>query len=225
MEEKFSPTATVHSPLTVQLVGGDGGGTRLRRSSSSYPNLRQESLWENRDNMFRYFNDYEVKLYRTSAVAEHFQCRAWRNKVERDEPDTPVKVIPMDKYKVSTTSPPSTPAPPPPSPLPPPTTSLKCRRSFNSVPQNKKFEKQRNEDEFNETRSPQLPPLPSPSPIVKSRLREEKREIILGKKSGVTKEITTSIASLYKSQRKRKKKVKTRNIYDRGTENSLPEQS
>ncbi|KAL2553814.1 hydroxyproline-rich glycoprotein family protein [Forsythia ovata] len=69
---------------------GDGGGTRLRRSSSSYPDLRQESLWENRDNRFRYFDDFEVKSYRTSPVAEHFHRRARRNEAERDEPDTPI---------------------------------------------------------------------------------------------------------------------------------------
>ncbi|KAL2503798.1 formin-like protein 20 [Abeliophyllum distichum] len=79
-------------------------------------------------------------------VAEHFIENARRNEAERDEPDTPVKVVPVDKYEVSTAPPPPIPAPPP----PPPTR----RRSFHSVPQKEKFEKHANEDEFNENRSP-----------------------------------------------------------------------
>ncbi|KAL2510681.1 formin-like protein 20 [Abeliophyllum distichum] len=96
---------------------------------------RRSLLWENQDNRFRYFNDFEVKLHRTLPVAKHFHRCARRNEAERDEPDTPVKVILVDKYKVSTTPPPRTPTSPPPPPSPPPAASLKRIRSFHSVPQ------------------------------------------------------------------------------------------
>ncbi|CAA2983549.1 Hypothetical predicted protein [Olea europaea subsp. europaea] len=212
---------------------GDGGGTRLRRSSSSYPDLRQESLRETRDNRFRFSDDFE-----TSPVVENFHRGARWSEVDRNEPDTPVKVIPVDKYEVST--PPQPPIPPKsPAPPPPPqqhAASLKSRRSSRSVPKKEIFEKQRNDDKFNENRSPpppppRPPPPPQPQqPVAKSQFPEVKSEIIHRKKSPTTKEIATAIASLYnKSQRKRKrkKKVKTRNIYDTASasENSSPEQT
>ncbi|KAL2456146.1 ethylene-responsive transcription factor [Abeliophyllum distichum] len=57
-------------------------------------------------------------------MAKHFHRCARRNEAERDEPDTPVKVILVDKYKVSTTPPPRTPASPPPPPSPPPAANI-----------------------------------------------------------------------------------------------------
>ncbi|XP_022889224.1 uncharacterized protein LOC111404683 [Olea europaea var. sylvestris] len=148
------------TPLPV----GDGGGTRLRSSSSSYLDLRQESLRENRDNRFRFSNDFELKSYRTSPVVDRFHHGARWSEVDRDEPDPPVKVIPVDKYE---------------------------------------------------------------QPVAKSQFPEVKSEIIHRKKSLTTKEIATAIASLYNKRRERKKKVKTRNIYDTASasENSSPEQS
>ncbi|KAL2481705.1 Uncharacterized protein Adt_34671 [Abeliophyllum distichum] len=118
--------------------------------------MRQEVSVGNWDNRFRYFYDFKVKFYWTSSVTEHFHRCARRNEAERDKPNMPVKVIPVDKYEISTTPPPLTLAPPPPPPPPQLAASLKRRRSFHSVPQKEKFEKQRNEDELNENRS--LPP-------------------------------------------------------------------
>ncbi|KAM6583530.1 hypothetical protein CsatB_010532 [Cannabis sativa] len=189
---------------------------RLRRSSSSYPDLRQESVWDdNRDDQkfqFRFFDDLEIKKYRQTMSFDHRHRSRQRSKVEEDE----IKEVPVDTFVVRPSTPPKSPAPPP--PPPPPTAQnnhLKSRRTFRSVELREKMEKRdENGDgdtEFTKARSPPPmppppPPRPPPSPA-RIRLDQKKLE---RKKSNVKKEITMAIASLY-NKRKRKKKQRIAN--------------
>ncbi|PPD89017.1 hypothetical protein GOBAR_DD14018 [Gossypium barbadense] len=91
---------------------------RLKRSSSSYPDLRQDSLWENNEDRFRFFDDFEINKYRSSTGygdhQVHVLRRSWRNEFEESE----AKVIPVDTFVLRTPPPPPPPPPRrPPSPL------------------------------------------------------------------------------------------------------------
>ncbi|PIN19844.1 hypothetical protein CDL12_07467 [Handroanthus impetiginosus] len=209
--------------------GGDGGGGRLRRSSSSYPDLRQESLWES-GNRSRFFDDFEVNFHRSPPRGSFERRRRRSYEAEREEVKTVVRDIPVDKFAVSSAPPPPTPpkspAPPPPPPPPPSTVTLKRRRSLHSVPRrDDNVERQRDEAEISENRRPVPPPAPPspPPPAPVFQFPEEKREKLHRKKSG-TKEIATAIAnSLYRGgQKKRKKRVKSRDIYESAAQNSSP---
>lgn len=211
------------------------GNSRLRRSSSSYPDLRQVQGWETGENRYRFFDDFEVNLYR-SAAAEYDRHRQRRSEVEREE--TGIKVIPVDTVEIrSSPLPPASPSPPPPPPPPPPRTRLKRRRSLHSVPRKEKVEKQSNEraEEFVESRAPAPPPTPPapppPPPPPPSTVTmpipirsEENIRKLHRKKSGATKEIATAIASLY-NQTKRKKRTKTKSIYESASDDSPPSSS
>nr|GLL27787.1 hypothetical protein DM860_005488 [Ipomoea trifida] len=65
------------------------GNSRLRRSSSSYPDLRQVQGWETGENRYRFFDDFEVNLYR-SAAAEYDRHRQRRSEAERGETAEPL---------------------------------------------------------------------------------------------------------------------------------------
>ncbi|KAF4363546.1 hypothetical protein F8388_002087 [Cannabis sativa] len=203
---------------------------RLRRSSSSYPDLRQESVWDdNRDDQkfqFRFFDDFDIKKYRQTVSFDHRHRSRQRSKVEEDE----IKEVPVDTFVVRPSTPPKSPAPPPPPPPPAaPKNHLKSRRTYRSVERREKVEKRdENGDadiEFTKTRSPPptpLPPPPRPSPSpARIQLNQKKLE---RKKSNVKREITMAITSLY-NQRKRKKKLRiANNNYDFATQSSPTEQ-
>ncbi|KAK4396879.1 hypothetical protein Sango_1524500 [Sesamum angolense] len=222
-------------------------GGRLRRSSSSYPDLiRQESLWESGGgNRSRFLDDFEVNFYR-SPPPGNLELRPGRShEAERREQETLVREIPVDKFEVSSSAPPpptppKSPAPPPPPP-PPSAATLKRRRSLHSVPRKAEVERHGDEAEIRENRRsvpppappppppppsqpvpPPPPPAPVPAPAPELQFPVDIRETIHRKKSGTTKEIATAIASLYKGQRKRKKRVKSRDIYNSATQNSSP---
>ncbi|KAM3301090.1 hypothetical protein P3S67_015590 [Capsicum chacoense] len=183
------------------------GLNHLRRSSSSYPDLRQVKQWETSENQSRFFDDFGVNLYRSDSH------RQWQSDKQREEPD--VKVIPEDTFENSF-SPPE-----PPSLEKPRITSSKPRQvnfkqrtSFHSVPCKDKAEMQRNDAEV-ELNKTQEPPPPSPPPPPLSLPAElsplvEKPQKLQRRKSG-TKELATAIASLYK-QRKRNRRTKKRDI-------------
>uniref|UniRef100_A0A9I9D9V9 Uncharacterized protein n=1 Tax=Cucumis melo TaxID=3656 RepID=A0A9I9D9V9_CUCME len=143
--------------------------TRLRRNSS-YPDLRQESLWENG-------NDGN----------------------EREESPAEIKVIPVDSFVANSSPAPEkiksqSPNPPPPPPPPLPVTQRKPRRTYQNI--QKKEEIPENKAEFTPPPPPPLPPraVIPPSPV---RVRlEEKFGKSVRKKTNVKKEIAMALASL-----------------------------
>ncbi|XP_062091094.1 formin-like protein 14 [Humulus lupulus] len=200
---------------------------RLRRSSSSYPDLRQESNWnDNRDDQkfqFRFFDDFEIKKYRQTVSFDHRHRSRHRSEAEDGE----IKEVPIDTFVVRPSTPPKSPALPPPPP-PAPKTHSKSRRTYRAVERREKVEN-RDENggdrEFAKARSlpptpPPPPPRPPPSP---ARIRPEPKKLER-RKSNVKREITMAIASLY-NQRKRKKKQRiANNNYDSAAQSSPTEQ-
>ncbi|KAF2302719.1 hypothetical protein GH714_001428 [Hevea brasiliensis] len=94
------------------------GMRRLKRSSSSYPDLRQESFWEYGDDRSRFFDDFEISKYRSSASSEYNNIYHGRQRSVFEESN--VKEIPVD--------------PPP----PPGESNHKQRRTCKTVPRKEK---------------------------------------------------------------------------------------
>ncbi|KAL7136812.1 hypothetical protein ABFS83_10G055000 [Erythranthe nasuta] len=211
---------------------------RLRRNASSYPDLRQESLWESEGgNRSRFFDDFDVNFYRpTPPPPETFERRRPRRSHEagREEGETTVREIPVDKFEISSAppEPPKSPAPPLPPPPPPSTVAPRRRRSVRSVPRRENVERRSDDAEISENRRSVPPPAPPPPPppplaaVPEIQITEEIIEKVEQKKTVTTKEIATAIASLYNGKRKRNKRVKNRNIYDSAAaQNSSPPSS
>ncbi|KAE8675959.1 Zinc ion binding, putative isoform 1 [Hibiscus syriacus] len=191
---------------------------RLKRSSSSYPDLRLDSLWENNEDRFRFFDDFEINKYRSSTSSDdqvHELRRSWRSGFEESE----AKVIPVDTFVLrsspssspSKSPPPSTPPPPP---LTPPVSRHKPKRSYQAVGQkDHKVMDQNDRVDFNEIKSPSVtPPPPSPQPprrpppplVQVGNRSEQKYGKLERRKSTATKEINMVFASLRKRKRKHK---------------------
>lgn len=195
--------------------------TRLRRNSS-YPDLRQESPWEtgNDGNQFRFFDDFEINKFRSRSFAYRTQGS------EIEESPAEIKVIPVDSFVTnSSPAPQRLKSPNPPPPPPPPVTQRKSRRTYQTIQKKEEVrEVSTNNAEFAKSQSPPPPPpLPPRTVIPPSPVRvrlEEKFGKSERKKTNVKKEIAMALASLYK---KRRKKQKTRNIYD-GDHHSPTEQ-
>ncbi|WJZ97745.1 hypothetical protein VitviT2T_016326 [Vitis vinifera] len=192
------------------------GSVRLRRSSSSYPDLRQESLWGAGDDRRRFFDDFEVNNYRSPASSDYVR-RHRRSELERD--DSEVKVIPVDTFAVRSSpspspAPPRTPPPPP--PPPPPIVQRKPRRSYETVARKEKLSNS-DADQFKKSRSPPAPPPPPPPPppprVPGGHLPEQKSRKSARRMGGATKDIATVFVSLYNQTRK-KKKQRTKNIHE-----------
>ncbi|KAF5207240.1 hydroxyproline-rich glycoprotein family protein [Thalictrum thalictroides] len=164
----------------------------LKRNSSSYPDLRQESSWVSSDDQnWRFFDDNYVYNQRLGSSSVY--RRKQRQQEEEDvAQDLGVKTIPVDRYVVSqqelssppplpasppTLSPPrqSTPPPPPPPPLRPTSEKKhKARQTFQSVPHKEHSESK--EVEFKKKESPTRQPSPPPqSPPEMSTTRSEKK--------------------------------------------------
>ncbi|KAI6682007.1 hypothetical protein NL676_035888 [Syzygium grande] len=116
---------------------GSGVG-RLRRSSSSYPDLKQDSPWETGDDRFRFFDDFEVSSKYSSSSTQFDRVaplRRWRSAIDEDD----VKVIPVDTFVLRTPPSPASPPPPPaakspaPPPTPPPPPPPPVRRTYEGV--------------------------------------------------------------------------------------------
>ncbi|KAK2645288.1 hypothetical protein Ddye_020483 [Dipteronia dyeriana] len=187
-------------------------GTRRLRNSSSYPDLRQDSLWETGDDRFRLFDDFDIQDNFRSPVAvpennNYGHLRRTRSDIEESQ----VKVIPVDTFVLRSTpltSLPKSPTRPPPPPPPPPAVSQKPRRTYQTVGR-----KERSKVES----APPPPPLPrpAPQPSQTGNQSEQKYVKLERKTSNATREIKMVLSSiLYNQSRKRKKKQKTKNISD-----------
>ncbi|GMI88547.1 hypothetical protein like AT5G57070 [Hibiscus trionum] len=214
-----------HPPVNAAAMAAEATGVRrLKRSSSSYPDLRQDSLWENCEDRSRFFDDFEINRYRSTTNNYNDQAhglrRSWRNDhFEESEP----KVIPCDTFvfRSSPSSPlpsmspaPSTPPPPPPPP-PPAAAYHRPRRTYQAVGQKEKVKKRHMEFDESESPSPNPvtpppppppPPRRPPSPLVQTGNRSELRYAKLERRrSNATKEIKMVFASLRKRKKKKAK--------------------
>ncbi|KAE8698405.1 Zinc ion binding, putative isoform 1 [Hibiscus syriacus] len=216
-----------HPPVNAKTLAAEPTGVRrLKRSSSSYPDLRQESLWENNEDRSRFFDDFEINRYRSSTNnyndEAHELRQSWRNDhFEESEP----KVIPCDTFVFRSSPwpplPPMSPAPstppPPPSPPPPPpppaAAYLKQRRTYQAVGQKENVMKPHIEFDESESPKPVTQPLPPPPPprrppsqLVQQGNRSEQRYAKLERRrSNATKEIKMVFASFRKRKKKKAK--------------------
>ncbi|KAF4357138.1 hypothetical protein F8388_002343 [Cannabis sativa] len=144
----------------------DTATLRLRRSSSSYPDLRQQSVWDdNRHDQkfqFRFFDDFEIKKYRQTVSFDHRHRSRQRIEAEEDE----IKEVSIDTFVVRPSTPPKSPAPPPPPPPPP-------RRTEKVEKLDENCEGDR---EFTKARSP--PPTPPPLPALPPPPAKPKNHLI-----------------------------------------------
>lgn len=197
---RYSETKIDDNPHVWAPASPATGVTRLKRSSSSYPDLRQESLWEMGDDRFqsRFFDDFDINKY-----------QSLRPRNDPEEPE--IKVIPVDTFSLrsspSQPPPPKSPPPPPPPPTPPPAVHHKPERTYRTV-------RRKDEDtESTKTRPPPPPPpIPPPSP---ARIRtEHKHGKSERRKSNFKKELTMAWSSLYNQRKRKKKQIKTKNVVD-----------
>lgn len=218
----FSESRIYDSPSTVRLQSPATGVSRLRRSSSSYPDLRQESLWETGNDRyrFRFFDDFEIDKFRSPARDQTPEGHCIRRGGVGDDADD-VKEIQVDTFEIRGSPPPPSPAPepaprspiptpPPPPPPPPPLPAAirpKSRRTYQSVPREEKVESVKVDNgDITRNRSP-LRPRPPPPAMVQAR-SEHKHGKIERRKSAVKREIAMVWASL-SNQKKRKRKHRT----------------
>lgn len=176
------------------------GVTRMRRSSSSYPDLRQMETGDN-GYKFRFFDDYEIeKQFRSPARV------TFSRSLEEKQEQVHVKEIPVDTFEVRSSSSPvkSTipPAPPPP---------VSARRHTNQIHRRVESSNEITEVEDTEFTRIHTPP-PSP-PRLSVKTRSER------KKSNVKREIAMVWASVLSNQRKRKKKQKPKNDHNHHCDN------
>lgn len=186
----------------------------IKRNSSSYPDLRHESLWETGDERFRVFDDFEISKVRSSAISsDHRQLPLRRTQSELEHERTKTKVIPVDTFVLRhPLNPPTTPPPPP--PPPPPAVRQKPRRIYHSIRNEERVEKAVENNGITENKtSPATPPRPPPPPPPPSYVRrgsEQRYGKLERRKSNATKEIKMVLSSFIQNQRKRKKKLKTK---------------
>ncbi|XVF48948.1 hypothetical protein PTKIN_Ptkin03bG0229100 [Pterospermum kingtungense] len=200
---------------------------RLKRSSSSYPDLRQETLWDNSEDRFRFFDDFEINKYRSSSTnyndhVHELRRRSWRSHDQSEESEA--KVIPVDTFVLRSSPaspPPPSKSPAPSTPPPPPAARHRSRQTYQAVGQQKEKVMTENDDvEFNninkspaEPVTPPPPPRRPPSPLVQMGNRSERKYSKLERRrSNATKEIKMVFASLRK--RKKKQKSKDNIIHD-----------
>ncbi|GAB4853756.1 hypothetical protein Ancab_017949 [Ancistrocladus abbreviatus] len=213
---EFSDIQRICAPRTIQLAAGV---PRLRRSTTSYPDLRQEYLmWETAGNeRLRFFDDFDLDRF-YPLPSDHFHQRQKRTELDGEE--SSLREIPVDTFSVHSKrhSPSPLPIPPlcssPPPPPPPP--PQQPRRTYQTLPRKENIAK---------SKMPNPPPPPPPPPATPPnfemlRNREEKKRRGDRKKNNATKEIANAFVSLY-SQRKRKKKQKLEN---EASVESLPSQ-
>ncbi|CAI8589792.1 unnamed protein product [Vicia faba] len=179
------------------------GVNRLRRSSSSYPDLRQMETDDSRYK-FRFFDDLEIeKQFRSPSRATFSTPRHRRQLPEyrsQSEEQVQIKEIPVDTFQIHP-SPVKTSSPPPPPP-PPPASRRRHSRS-----------------EITELEDAEPPPTPTPlRPSAKTR-SEQKHGKNERRKSNVKREIAMVWASVLSNQRKRKKKQRLGNDHNHHYDN------
>ncbi|XP_010539400.1 PREDICTED: formin-like protein 20 isoform X2 [Tarenaya hassleriana] len=219
----------IHESVSSSAPSPVTGTVRLRRSSSSYPDLRQGFFGDTVEQHFRFYDDFEINKYRSPVIAnsdgyEWIQNRR-KIQIEKSEP----KEIPVDKFEVRPPTPPrEPPAPRPPQPLSAEVVQ-KPRRGHRSVRSRATPENVRRRDtDSNSTKSeqgppPAPPPPPPPAPPhppftpPRTALRNEaerKQGKLDRRKSNAAKEIKMVLASLYNQRKRKLQKAKTkRNEY------------
>lgn len=219
-EEEEEPTKIydydhVPVPDTSQIWPPVTGVTRLKRNSSSYPDLRQESIWETGDQRFRCFDDFEINNNNNNKHYNYNPVRPRSFGPEQQEEVEEAKEIQVDTFQLRSSSP----APPPPPPPPPPA-HQKPKRTYETV--SRKEKAKQNDTQFKEVKekdihrtpppAPPPPPIPTPSPArVRSEQRYGKKE---RRKSNVKKEIEMVLATIYSQTKRNKNKKKSKDLYD-----------
>ncbi|KAJ0029809.1 hypothetical protein Pint_13447 [Pistacia integerrima] len=221
--DHFSNTKIYDRPISTAVTDT----SRLRRSSSSYPDLRQDGLWETDEDRFRFFDDFDVQNRYRSHV-DGLDNNSTQQVLRRTRSDfeeySQVKVVPVDTFvlRSSHVSPPKSPTPPPqpPPPPPPPVVRHGPRRTYQTVGL-----KERNVEcdvHTNKVKSPPpaAPPPgapPPPPPPVQMGYRSEHKYVKIERiKSNATKEIKMVFASLYNQRKRIKKKHMTNNTEEYG---------
>ncbi|XP_043719023.1 serine/arginine repetitive matrix protein 1-like [Telopea speciosissima] len=203
---------------------------RLRRSSSSYPDLRQEFSWvSGEDDRWRFFDDNDIDLNSYRSASEYVR----RRRARRPESEhLEIKTIPVDTFVLrptgasSSASPPPPPTPPPPPslspipvqppapprPPPPPAIKHKTSRTFHTVERKENAEiPEEVVSEIIRSRPlqpsspPPPPPLPPPRPSSHHHRSEQKSGRSDKKRRSGAKDIAITLASLYQHRKKKKK--------------------
>ncbi|XP_042488472.1 ras-associated and pleckstrin homology domains-containing protein 1-like [Macadamia integrifolia] len=215
--DSVETTAASDSSISTNVV-------RLRRSCSSYPDLRQEFSWVSGE---RFFDDngFDFNTYRSAS--EHV-CRRRGRQPESEHSE--IKTIPVDTFVLRSTetsssesllpppspspSPAEPPAPPPspPPPPPPPPQAIKHRtsRSFHAVRRKENVENPEEVvSEINRSRplmpsSPPPPPPPPPRP--ESHHHQSEQKSGHKRRGSGAKDLANTLASLYQHRTKKKKK-------------------
>ncbi|XP_047307896.1 uncharacterized protein LOC124911455 [Impatiens glandulifera] len=115
-EEKF---------YDAQQKFGEGG---LKRISNSYPDLRNESLWGIEDYGFKFFDDFDVDMYRPVQVADNCNCTRRRSRRKKKVADSNVKEIQV----VHPPTPPK--SPPPEDSVPVQTSQIQDHKEIQTLP-------------------------------------------------------------------------------------------
>ncbi|KAE8720073.1 Detected protein of unknown function [Hibiscus syriacus] len=176
------------------------------RSSSSYPDLRQESIWVmNGDDRWRFHDDTGLYNYRSKSRRERDEEQVYFSNskdiavdtVRTTPPPHPATVPPPLVAETEDSAPPAPESPPS---QPTKVVRRKPKRTYEDVPPRERSE--RKEIVYNEMKtkhslpSPPLPPPPIAEPEKRSKKSEKKR-------GRVTKELLTSLRRKKKHQRQR----------------------
>ncbi|KAL8170459.1 hypothetical protein V2J09_022263 [Rumex salicifolius] len=201
--------------------GYQGNVVQLRRSFKSYPDLRQENLWEN-DRMPRYFDDSCLGNYNSTRMtrsAESFKSQRVNDDQQNGSDEKNIEVSDLGKHtSEDSTSPPVERIPPTTSPLSlqPPAPDLSIgvedsKQEYQSIRRRGRRTRRlaakqaESPPTARRTRSP--PPRPPPlTEVGQHGSEEEGARSTPKKRGGMTKEI---ISSIY-HQSKRKKNQKRR---------------
>ncbi|CAJ2638099.1 unnamed protein product [Trifolium pratense] len=199
------------------------GVNRLRRSSSSYPDLRQIETGDD-GYKFRFFDDFEIeKQFRSPAratfsVSDHRKRLPEYRSRQEELQEVHVKEIPVDTFEIRSSSPVKSRSPPSPPP-PPPVLSRRHSNHMHRSVESRSEITEVEDLEFTRLESrPHDPPPPlSPSPPrLSAKTRSEKTE---RRKSNVKREIAMVWASVLSNQRKRKKKQRPKNDHNHRYDN------
>ncbi|TYJ24622.1 hypothetical protein E1A91_A08G273600v1 [Gossypium mustelinum] len=149
---------------------------RLKRNSSSYPDLRQESLWENSEDRSRFYDDYGIKYYNDEV---HELRRSWRSDHRFEECEPKVIISPAKSPARST--------PPPPPPPPPPAAAYrKPRRSYQAVGRNENVNNTRKfHVKYDGSESPAPQPVKPPPPPAAGYRKPRRSYQAVGRKENV----------------------------------------
>ncbi|GAB4845664.1 hypothetical protein Ancab_039065 [Ancistrocladus abbreviatus] len=177
MQGQLFEFADIQRICALRIIQLAAGVPRLRRSTTSYPDLRQEYLmWETANNKrLRFFDDFDLdRFYPLSS--DHFHQR--QKRTEMDDEESSLREISVDTFSVHSKR--HSPLPPPISPLcsppPPPPPPQQPKRTYQTLPRKENIAK-------STMPNPQPPRLPPPPPLATPpnfemlRNREEKKRM------------------------------------------------